>query len=188
MSATAFVGLGANLGSAADTIEAALTCLSALPDTELAARSSVWRTAPVDATGPDYFNAVAMLRTALDAPALLDALQGIERDFGRARPFRNAPRTLDLDLLLHGETVVGTPRLVVPHPRMHERAFVLAPLLELAPAVRIPGVGPAAACLAACAGQRIERLERAGHGERADRGELVDRGPRVQAAERTSPA
>ena len=158
MTTTAFVGLGANLGAAAETLEAAIERLAALPDTRLEARSSSWRTAPVDAGGPDYVNAVAMVRTALDAPALLAALLDIERDFGRERPFHHAPRTLDLDLLLHGDAVVDGPGLVVPHPRMHLRAFVLAPLLEIAPAVRIPGIGPAAACLAACPDQRVERI------------------------------
>lgn len=158
MTATAFVGLGANLGSAADTLEAAIERLAALPGTRLEARSSLWRTAPVDAGGPDYLNAVAMVRTALDAPGLLDALLDIEREFGRERPFQNAPRTLDLDLLLHGQATVSVPGLVVPHPRMHLRGFVLAPLLEIAPAVRIPGIGPAAACLPACQDQRVERI------------------------------
>ena len=153
-----YIGIGANLGEARATVEAAIDRLAALPGTRLLVRSSLWRSAPVDAAGPDYVNAAAALETALDAPALLAALHGIEREFGRLRPYRNAPRTLDLDLLLHGEAVIDAPDLVVPHPRLHERAFVLAPLAEIAPALSIPGRGPVAQWLACCAGQRIERL------------------------------
>jgi 2-amino-4-hydroxy-6-hydroxymethyldihydropteridine diphosphokinase len=154
----AYVGLGANLGDAAATLRSAFDALAALPGCRLQARSSLWRSAAVDATGPDFVNAVAALDTSLDAPALLAALLAIERRHGRERPYRNAPRTLDLDLLLYGESVRGDRGLTLPHPRMHERAFVLAPLLEIAPDVVIPGIGPAAACLAAVAGQRIDRL------------------------------
>lgn len=153
-----YVGIGANLGEAAATVEAAIEQLAALPGTRLLARSSLWKSAPIDAAGPDYINAVAALDTTLDARALLAALHGIEDDFGRLRPYRNAPRTLDLDLLLHGEAAIDAPDLVVPHPRMHERAFVLAPLAEIAPALAIPRHGPVQDCLARCADQRIERI------------------------------
>ena len=148
----AHVGLGANLGDAAATLERAATALAALPHTTLLARSSLWRSAPVDAGGPDYLNAVAQLRTGLTAPALLAALQGIEQAEGRTRPYPNAPRTLDLDLLLYGDAAIASPALVVPHPRWRERAFVLRPLQELAPG-RVT-----AAMLAAVAGQRCERV------------------------------
>jgi 2-amino-4-hydroxy-6-hydroxymethyldihydropteridine diphosphokinase len=148
----AHVGLGANLGDAAATLERAATALGALPDTTLLARSSLWRSAPVDAGGPDYLNAVAQLRTGLTAPALLAALQAIEQAEGRTRPYPNAPRTLDLDLLLYGDAAIASPALVVPHPRWRERAFVLRPLQELAPG-RVT-----AAMLAAVAGQRCERV------------------------------
>jgi 2-amino-4-hydroxy-6-hydroxymethyldihydropteridine diphosphokinase len=106
------------------------------------AASSLYRTAPIDSSGDDYINAVAAVDTDLDAHALLQALCGIEQAHGRERPYRNAPRTLDLDLLLYGDQVIAdAPALIVPHPRMHERAFVLAPLAELAPELRIPGRG-----------------------------------------------
>ncbi|WP_348756342.1 2-amino-4-hydroxy-6-hydroxymethyldihydropteridine diphosphokinase [uncultured Aquincola sp.] len=153
-----FVGLGANLGDARATLEAALAALAALPDTRLMARSSYYRTAPVDAGGPDYLNAVAELRSSLAPEALLDALQAIEQQHGRERPYRNAPRTLDLDLLLVGALRLDTPRLTLPHPRLHQRAFVLAPLAELAPELAIYGLGDVSTLLAACADQRIERL------------------------------
>lgn len=153
-----FVGMGANLGDARATLEAALAALAALPDTRLMARSSYYRTAPVDAGGPDYLNAVAELRSGLAPEALLDALQAIEQQHGRERPYLNAPRTLDLDLLLVGALRLDTPRLTLPHPRLHQRAFVLAPLAELAPELAIDGLGDVSTLLAACADQRIERL------------------------------
>ena len=154
----AYIGIGANLGDARATVSAAQTALAALPGCRLVASSDVYRSAPVDAVGPDYFNAVAAIDTRLAPPALLTALQGIEQDFGRQRPYPNAPRTLDLDLLLHGDTVLATPALTLPHPRLHQRAFVLRPLLDLAPTLSLPGLGPLAGCLPACADQRIERL------------------------------
>ena len=156
--ARAYVALGANLGDAAATLRAALAELARLPDTALVAQSSLYATAPVDAGGPDYCNAVAALDTLLDPLALLHALQGIERAHGRAHSYRNAPRTLDLDLLLHGATQLSTPELTLPHPRMHERAFVLAPLLEIAPSIELPGLGPARHFLAAVVSQPIRKL------------------------------
>jgi len=154
----AYIGLGANLGDARATLGAAFNALQALPQSELVRRSSIYRSAPIDSSGPDYLNAVAHLRTALDAHELMAHLQSIERSHGRERPYRNAPRTLDLDLLLYGERSIHTPTLVVPHPRAHERAFVLAPLAELAPQLVIPGHGPVAALLLATGGQRVDRL------------------------------
>ncbi len=154
----AWVGLGANLGDPRATLAAAFEALAALPQTTLAARSSCWRSAPVDAAGPDFVNAVAALDTRLGPTALLDALQALEAAHGRTRPYRHAPRTLDLDLLLHGDTVMQTPRLTLPHPRLHLRAFVLEPLAELAPGLQIPGLGPLAPWRAAAAGQAVERL------------------------------
>ena len=140
-----FVGLGANLGAdlaaLQATLQAALREVAALPTTEVLQVSSFWRSAPVDATGPDYLNAVAELRTALQPLPLLHALQAIEAAHGRQRPFRNAPRTLDLDLLLHGQRVQDGPVLTLPHPRLHERAFVLKPLAEIAPALLHPVLG-----------------------------------------------
>ena len=121
--------------------------------------SSLWRTAPVDSSGDDYINAVALIETSLDAHALLKSLQAIETAHGRERPYRNAPRTLDLDLLLYGDETIATLELSVPHPRMHERAFVLAPLCEIAPDALIPGRGPAADFLPCVADQAIARLD-----------------------------
>ena len=148
----AYVALGANLGAAAAVVASAIDALNRLPDTRLAARSHLYRSAPVDAQGPDFINAVAAVSTRLTAPDLLLALQQFEQRAGRERPYRNAPRTLDLDLLLYGDARIDSPSLTVPHPRMMERAFVLIPLAEIA-----PDLVPAAA-LAAVAGQRIERL------------------------------
>lgn len=148
----AFVGLGANLGDARQAVRDALAALDRLPGTRLLRASRLYRSAPVDAGGPDFINAVAEVETHLSAPELLRALQALELDAGRERPYRNAPRTLDLDLLLFGDGRIASPALTVPHPRLRERAFVLLPLQELAPA-RV-----AAQDLAAVAGQRIEPL------------------------------
>lgn len=154
----AYVGVGANLGDAAGTVRAALDALAHLPRTALTRASSLYRSAPIDAGGPDFINAVAALDTALEPTALLAALQAIETGFGRQRPYRHAPRTLDLDLLLHGDVVVASARLTLPHPRLHERAFVLRPLLELAPDLHLAGLGALSGYLAATGDQRIERL------------------------------
>lgn len=154
----AYVGLGANLGDARAALDSACAALARLPQTTLQRCSSTWRSAPIDSSGPDYLNAVAELRTALAPPELLRHLQVIEGAHGRERPYRNAPRTLDLDLLLHGQAALATPELTLPHPRLHERAFVLRPLAELAPDLLVPGRGRVAALLPAVAGQRIERL------------------------------
>ncbi|WP_338798321.1 2-amino-4-hydroxy-6-hydroxymethyldihydropteridine diphosphokinase [Acidovorax sp. DW039] len=149
----AYIGLGANLGDAPAALRAALQALAALPGTRLQQCSALYRSAPVDATGPDFYNAVAALHTSLPPHELLAALQSIEAAAGRERPYRNAPRTLDLDILLFDGFAIDTPTLTVPHPRMHERAFVLLPLAEIAPAeVRDEW-------LQAVRDQRIERLE-----------------------------
>ncbi|TMH06860.1 MAG: 2-amino-4-hydroxy-6-hydroxymethyldihydropteridine diphosphokinase [Betaproteobacteria bacterium] len=153
------IGLGANLGDARATLEAARDALAALPGCTLVACSSWWRSAPLDASGPDFINGVVALDTTLSPLALLDALQAIERQHGRERPYRNAPRTLDLDLLLYGEQIITDSRLTVPHPRLLERAFVVYPLLEIAPQLTVPGFGPLAAALPAVQGQRVQRLE-----------------------------
>jgi len=156
----AFVGLGANLGDPRAQVLEALRALDAIPGTKVTARSSLYRSAPVGGEPqPDYVNAVARLETALSAPALLAELHAIEHRHGRERSARNAPRTLDLDLLLFGAERIDAPALGVPHPRMHERAFVLAPLAEIAPDADVPGRGRARALLAACAGQRVEKLD-----------------------------
>ena len=154
----AYIGLGANLGDARAALASALAALAGLADTTLLRSSSVWRSAPIDSSGPDYLNAVAELRTSLAPIDLLHRLQAIELAHGRERPYRNAPRTLDLDLLVYGAQSLATPELTLPHPRAHERAFVLAPLAELAPDLVITGRGRVSDLLAAVADQRIERL------------------------------
>ena len=148
----AYVAIGANLGDARAAVRQAMDDLAALPGTRVTARSSLYRSAPVDAKGPDFINAVVELQTELDPPALLAELQRLESGAGRERPYRNAPRTLDLDLLRHGDVVMDTAALTLPHPRMRERAFVLVPLVEIAP----DQVAPAQ--LARVADQRIKRI------------------------------
>lgn len=150
---TAYVALGANLGDAAATVGRAIDALGRLPDTRVTARSRLYRSAPHEASGPDFINAVAALSTRLTAPELLSALQALEHAAGRRRPYRHAPRTLDLDLLLYGRARIDSPRLTLPHPRMMARAFVLRPLAEIAPEC----VPPTA--LAAVADQPIEALD-----------------------------
>lgn len=162
MSRRCYVALGANLDDPAATVGAAIGELHHLPDTEFVVASSLYRTAPVGLKHqPDFINAVVELRALLPAPALLEALFAIEARFGRRRSLRNAPRTLDLDLLLYGDDISDDPFLTLPHPRLHERAFVLAPLAEIAPQLLVPGHGAVADLLARCADQRIEKL--AGH-------------------------
>ena len=129
----AYVGLGANLGDAGAALQTALARLAQAPGVLACRSSGLYRSAPVDATGPDYLNAVAELRTTLTAMDVLDLLQALENQAGRERPYRNAPRTLDLDLLIYGDARIQAPTLEVPHPRMWGRAFVLLPLAELAP-------------------------------------------------------
>jgi 2-amino-4-hydroxy-6-hydroxymethyldihydropteridine diphosphokinase len=137
----AYIALGANLGDAAAALRWAIQALDGLPLSRVGRVSSLYKTAPLDtdsgvevaAPGNDYLNAVVALETGLSAPALLDALQALELQAGRQRPYRNAPRTLDLDVLLYGSARIDSSRLTVPHPRMAQRAFVLVPLAEIAP-------------------------------------------------------
>ncbi|MFT0533559.1 2-amino-4-hydroxy-6-hydroxymethyldihydropteridine diphosphokinase [Castellaniella hirudinis] len=150
----AFIGLGANLGDAHATLKAAGQALAAVPGVVALRLSPFYGTAPVGCAGPDYVNAVAEIQTRLTASALLGALQAIEQAHGRLRPYRNAPRTLDLDLLWYAGLFIDLPQLTVPHPRMHERAFVLRPLMDLAPGLVLPQ-GDLPTLLAACAGQAI---------------------------------
>ena len=155
----AYVALGANLADPITQVRAAIAALARLPQTQLLRASSLYRTAPVGVHAqPDFINAVAALDTTLAPPALLAALFAIEGDFGRRRDYHRAPRTLDLDLLLYEQQVIVSPELCLPHPRMHLRAFVIAPLLEIAPDCRIPGRGSAAAWHPALSRQAIERL------------------------------
>ena len=157
-SARAFIGLGANLGDPEAQVRTAIAAIAALPSTRLARASSMYRTAPLGyADQPDFVNAVAEIETELEPRELLAALQAIENRSGRERPFPNAPRTLDLDVLLYDDRVIHEPGLEIPHSRMHERAFVLAPLVEIDPAIEIPGHGRAVDCLARIRDQRIAK-------------------------------
>lgn len=155
-----YVGIGSNLEDPVRQVREALAELDQVPHTRLVKQSSLYRSAPLGhAAQPDFINAVAQLETGLPAERLLAELQEIETRHGRSRSFANAPRTLDLDILLYGELVLDTSGLKIPHPRMHERAFVLQPLVEISPHVAIPRLGPARAYLASCAGQEVERLD-----------------------------
>lgn len=158
-SVTSYIGIGSNLGDAKGNVERAIQSLDQLPKTALDARSSLFRTAPVEADGDDYINAVARIQTKLPPQELLDALQALELQFGRERPYLNAPRTLDLDILLYGSEVMQTETLAIPHPRLHQRAFALIPLLQLDPFVTIPGHGPAHAFAPNVADQVIQKIQ-----------------------------
>lgn len=153
----AYIGIGANLGDARATVEYAIDQLQHFPQTRLEKTSSLFVTAPIDSSGDDYFNAVASIRTSLTPQDLLQQLQALELACGRERPYRNAPRTLDLDLLLYDEEQIKEENLTVPHPRMHERAFVLIPLLQIDPFLPIPGKGPAHQFAPAVANQGIRK-------------------------------
>lgn len=155
----AHIGLGANLDDPEQQVRAALDELAVTPGLTLERRSSLYRTAPIGYDNqPDFINAVARVRTTLTPQALLDALLDIERRHGRVREFLNAPRTLDLDVLLYEDRQISTDTLNVPHPRAHLRAFVLLPLLEVSPEVVIPGIGPASDFLAQVQDQAISRI------------------------------
>ncbi|MGZ5237478.1 MAG: 2-amino-4-hydroxy-6-hydroxymethyldihydropteridine diphosphokinase [Caldimonas sp.] len=156
----AFIGLGSNLGDREAAIESAFAEIAALPGTTLAGRSSLYESAPLAAGGGDYLNAVARVRTTLAPLELLRALQAIEARHGRLRPFANAPRTLDLDLLLYGEVSLATGELTLPHPRLGERAFVLLPLHEVAPELHLPGGARFDELLAGLGRQRVAKLVR----------------------------
>jgi 2-amino-4-hydroxy-6-hydroxymethyldihydropteridine diphosphokinase len=156
---TTFVALGANLGDPAATIRAAFAALANLPDSRIKHTSSLYRTAPVGIEEqPDFVNAVAELETTLPPETLLDALLDIEHRFGRIRAEKNGPRTLDLDILFYNDLQIDLPRLTLPHPRLHLRAFVLQPLAEIAPQLALPGRGTIAAWLPAVANQGIRRI------------------------------
>lgn len=129
----ACVALGANLGNAVTTVRHALSALGGLPHTRLVKASSLYRSAPYEAQGPDFINAVVCVETQLTALALLHALQALELRYGRERPYQNAPRTLDLDLIFYGDAVLQTPELTLPHPRWYARAFVVLPMAEICP-------------------------------------------------------
>lgn len=149
---TAYIALGANLGDPGATLIQAMDDVAAISGVTLVSRSSLYRTAPMGSSGPDYVNAVVKILTVLTAPALLARLHELEQLAGRGRPYRNAPRTLDLDVLTYGDACMDSEALVIPHPRMTERAFVLVPLAEIAPHT------VTAAQLKAVQAQSIERL------------------------------
>ena len=156
----AYVGIGSNLDEPKSHVRLAFEDLGRIPDTSVVKCSSLYRSAPVGyADQPDFVNAVAELRTGLPASRLLAELKAIEARHGRQRSFRNAPRPLDLDILLYGELTMNLAHLTLPHPRMHERAFVLKPLYELAPHVSIPGLGPVKDYLEKTSDQTAERME-----------------------------
>lgn len=157
--ARAFIALGANIVHPAEQIRQAIARLSALPQTRLVCTSSLYSSAPVGyADQPDFINAVAEISTTLPPHRLLEAMQTIENELGRERSIPNGPRTIDLDLILYGDQAIAGHELQVPHPRMHERAFVLVPLCEIDPELNIPGHGAASALLASVAGQALRRL------------------------------
>ena len=149
----ACLALGANLGDAVATVQQALRDVAALPETQLFKASSLYRSAPYEAQGPDFINAVALVHTQLSPLDLLHALQALEFQSGRDRPYKNAPRTLDLDVIFYGDVALAMPELTLPHPRWHERAFVLKPLAEVWPE-RV-----SAAQLAAVQGQAIQCID-----------------------------
>lgn len=159
MKHTAFIGLGSNLSNPAAQVLQAMRAIDRLPDTRVVARSSLYRSAPVGYLDqPDFINAVVKIETALAPLALLEALLALEQENGRTREFQNAPRTLDLDVLLYDDLQLHQHGLTLPHPQVHRRAFVLQPLLEIAPDCVIPGVGAAAQALQNCGEQQLERL------------------------------
>ncbi|MGS0741159.1 2-amino-4-hydroxy-6-hydroxymethyldihydropteridine diphosphokinase [Glaciimonas sp. GG7] len=157
-SVVAYIGIGGNLGDAQAQVLSAIAQLGTLPQTVLSAQSSLFRTAPIDSGGDDYINAVVRLDTQFGPHALLEELQNIEQHFGRERPYRNAPRTLDLDLLLYGTQIIADATLTVPHPRMLQRAFVLIPLLQIDPFMSIPGYGAAHQFIPQVADQVIAKI------------------------------
>ena len=162
MKHVAFVGLGSNLADPVFQVLRALEALGRLPQTRVVRRSSLYRSAPVGyLEQPDFINAVALVETELMPHALLDALLALEHEFGRTREFQNAPRTLDLDVLLYDDLSHHEHGLTIPHPQMHLRAFVLQPLLEIAPDCVIPGVGSVAEASQRCVGQKLERMAHA---------------------------
>lgn len=161
MTVRAYIGLGANVGEPARQVRAGASALGQLPGTRVVCCSSLYRSAPVGVTAqPDFINAVCAVDTALAAPELMQALLEIERRYGRDRTAeKGGPRPLDLDLLLYGSQTLATDALTLPHPRMHERAFVMIPLAEIAPELDIPNRGTVSRLLRECAGQKVERTE-----------------------------
>ncbi len=164
MANLAFIGLGSNLQDPVSQLQRAVTAINELPDTRVLNNSSLYRSAPLGCVAqpglenPDFVNAVVKIETTILPQDLLQALLDIEQQHGRERTFRNAPRTLDLDVLLYDDMQMHEQGLTIPHPQMHMRAFVLEPLLEISPEATIPGIGSAKLALDNCTDQVLERI------------------------------
>lgn len=157
--AKVFLGLGGNLGDAKQTLKDAIICLAQNPHVEVISRSCYYKSAPIDATGDDFVNSVIAITTNLNPLTLLKLCQSVEDSFGRERPFPNAPRTIDIDILTYDKEEHNLPELTIPHPRMTERLFVLLPLLEIEPEINLPGFGPLKDLIAGLSNQRIEKIQ-----------------------------
>ena len=156
---SAYIGIGSNLGRAPDHVRQAIFEIAQWPEVSVVAESDLYLSAPVDAFGDDFVNAVICIRTALSPHELLAKLLHLENGFGRQRTYRNAPRVLDLDILLYGNEAIQSELLTIPHPRLTGRAFVLLPLLQIAPDISIPGKGLAQDYLEDVRDQRVIRLK-----------------------------
>jgi 2-amino-4-hydroxy-6-hydroxymethyldihydropteridine diphosphokinase len=157
--ALAFIGLGGNIGDTKQLIKDAIVCLAQHPELRILTRSCMYQSAPVDAEGDDYINAVISLETQISPEELLRICQQVELSFGRERPYLNAPRTLDLDVLAYDQIAINNDALTIPHPRMIERSFVLCPLLEIAPDIDLPGFGKLTKYIPNVKHQRIEKVK-----------------------------
>ncbi len=157
--ALAFIGLGGNIGDTKQLIKDAIVCLAQHPELRILTRSCMYQSAPVDAEGDDFINAVISLETDLSPEELLRICQQVEQSFGRERPYLNAPRTLDLDVLAYDQLAIHNEALTIPHPRMIERSFVLYPLLEIAPDIDLPGFGKLTKYIPNVKHQRIEKVK-----------------------------
>ena len=157
--ALAFIGLGGNIGDAKQLIKDAIVCLAQRPELRVKTRSCMYKSAPVNASGNDFINAVISIETDIQPKELLAICHQVENEFGRDRPFVNAPRTLDLDLLIYDEVQIDDDHLTIPHPRLTERAFVLLPLLEISPNLDLPGLGQLSQYLQYVEHQRIEKVQ-----------------------------
>jgi 2-amino-4-hydroxy-6-hydroxymethyldihydropteridine diphosphokinase len=157
--AKAFIGLGGNVGDSRQILTDAVICLAQFPSIKIDARSCFYISAPVDAPGADYVNNVISISTTLDPKPLLQVCQSVEQHFGRERPYSNAPRTLDIDILMYDQLTMNEPELIIPHPRMTERMFVLLPLLEIDPEITLPKHGKLKDKLPDLSWQKIEKLQ-----------------------------
>ena len=157
--ALAFIGLGGNMGDANQLIKDAIVCLAQYPELRIKTRSCMYQSAPVEATGNDFINAVIAIETSIQPKELLAICHQVENQFGRERPFLNAPRTLDLDLLIYDQIQLTDDYLTIPHPRLTERAFVLYPLLEISPDLDLPRLGKLSQYIKNVEHQRIEKIQ-----------------------------